>query len=50
MAWEKTPELQQFINPVEPPDDTKDHLLDIKVDPDGQLNPDIRAQFWDRAI
>ena len=46
-VWENTPELEQFYNPIPPPEDDKDHLKDIKVDPDNILDKHIRDQIWD---
>ncbi len=46
-VWENTPDITQFHNPVPPPDDNKDHLKDVKVDPDGQLDKAIRDKIWD---
>ena len=46
-VWENTPELEQFHNPIPPPEDNKDHLKDIKVDPDNILDEHIRDQIWD---
>ena len=45
-VWEDTPEAQQFHNPIPPPEDKKNHLEDVKVDPDKQLEDFIRKKFW----
>ena len=44
-VWEDTPEAQQFHNPIPPPEDKKNHLEDVKVDPDKQLEDFIRKKF-----
>ena len=45
--WEDTPEAQQFHNPIPSPEDNKNHLEDIKVDPDKQLEKNVREKFWE---
>ena len=46
-VWENTPDITQFHNSVTPPVDNKDHLEDIKIDPDNQLDKEIRDMIKD---